>query len=68
MRFPVIFFCDFYYGASLIWYNVLNATAALILSGSYGFSTGLIGVSYIAALLSVVGGPDSLVYMTIDGQ
>lgn len=33
MRFPVIAYCGFMYGASLIWFNILNATSSLILSG-----------------------------------
>ena len=55
-RFPVIVFCGFYYGSSLVWFNVLNATSALILSGTYGFSTSMVGVSYIAPLLGVFVG------------
>lgn len=54
--FPVIFFCGFYYGSSLVWFNVLNGTAALILSGQYGFSTSMVGVSYVAALLGAAVG------------
>lgn len=39
LTFPVIAYCGFNYGASLIWYNVLNATASLILSGApYNFA------------------------------
>lgn len=34
MRFPVIAYCGFMYGASLIWFNILNATSSLILSGA----------------------------------
>ncbi|KAK6379067.1 hypothetical protein LTS17_006771 [Exophiala oligosperma] len=56
LRFPVIVFCGFYYGSSLVWFNVLNATSALILSGTYGFSTSMVGVSYIAPLLGVFVG------------
>ena len=39
MTFPVIAYCGFNYGASLVWYNVLNATSSLILSGApYNFA------------------------------
>lgn len=39
MTFPIIAYCGFNYGASLIWYNVLNATASLIFSGPpYNFA------------------------------
>ena len=34
MRFPIIAWCGFMYGASLIWFNILNATSSLILSGA----------------------------------
>jgi len=34
MRFPIIAYCGFMYGASLIWFNILNATSSLILSGA----------------------------------
>ena len=33
-RFPVVLWAGFLYGSSLVWFNVLNATAALILSGT----------------------------------
>jgi hypothetical protein len=32
MRYPVIWYCGFSLGGSLIWYSLLNATASLILS------------------------------------
>lgn len=39
MRYPVVLYCAFSYGGSLIWYSVLNATASLILSAPpYNFS------------------------------
>ena len=34
LRFPIIAWCGFMYGASLIWFNILNATSSLILSGA----------------------------------
>jgi hypothetical protein len=34
MRFPIIAYCGFMYGASLIWFNILNATSSIILSGA----------------------------------
>jgi hypothetical protein len=54
--FPVIFYAGFSYGSSLIWFNVLNATASLILSGTYGFSASMVGVSYVSALIGVACG------------
>lgn len=54
---PNIFYAGFSYGSYLIWFNVFNATASVILSGSpYNFSTGHVGLSYIANLVGVVGG------------
>lgn len=52
---PVIFYAGFSYGSYLIWFNVLNGTASIILSGKpYNFSSGIVGLSYISCLLGVV--------------
>jgi len=57
LRFPVIFWCGFQYGSNLMWFNVLNGTAALILSSPpYNFSPSLIGVAYVAPLIGVLIG------------
>jgi MFS family permease len=57
LRFPVIFWSGFQYGSNLMWFNVLNATAALILaSPPYNFSSSLIGVAYVAPLIGVLLG------------
>lgn len=57
LRFPIIFWSGFQYGSNLMWFNVLNATAALILSGApYNFSSDLIGVAYVAPLIGVTLG------------
>ena len=34
LRFPIIFYCGFMYGGSLIFYTILNATSSIILSGA----------------------------------
>ncbi|SCU99756.1 LAMI_0G00606g1_1 [Lachancea mirantina] len=48
-RFPVVLWAGFLYGSSLVWFNVLNATAALILGGKpYNFSASIVGVSYLS--------------------
>ncbi|KIW21959.1 uncharacterized protein PV07_12635 [Cladophialophora immunda] len=52
--FPVIAFCGFSYGASLTWYNLLNATSSLVLTKIYKFRTRTVGVSYLAVLLGVL--------------
>lgn len=52
LTFPVIFYSGFSYGSNLVWFNVLNGTASLILSGkSYGFSSSMVGLSYLSPLL-----------------
>lgn len=39
LSYPVIVYCGFSYGCSLIWYSVLNGTASVVLSSSpYNFS------------------------------
>lgn len=48
-RFPVVLWAGFLYGSSLVWFNVLNATAALILEGKpYNFSPSIVGVAYLS--------------------
>lgn len=54
LSFPVIFYAGFSYGSSLIWFNVLNGTASLILSGKpYGFSSSIVGLTYISPLIGM---------------
>ncbi|KAL6242311.1 hypothetical protein RBB50_010859 [Rhinocladiella similis] len=54
---PVIFYAGFSYGSYLIWFNVLNATASIILSGEpYNFSASMVGLSYLSCTLGVVVG------------
>ncbi|GME65102.1 mfs general substrate transporter [Neofusicoccum parvum] len=53
LSFPVIFYAGFSYGANLVWFNVLNATASLILGGTYGFSASMVGLSYVSPLMGV---------------
>ncbi|RMX88830.1 hypothetical protein D0869_01322 [Hortaea werneckii] len=55
LSWPVIFYAGFSYGIYLIWFNVLNATASLILGGApYNFSSSMVGLSYLSCLLGVV--------------
>lgn len=52
---PVIFYAGFSYGSYLIWFNVMNATASIILGGSpYNFSSSMIGLSYVSCCLGVI--------------
>ncbi|KAL1967169.1 hypothetical protein VTN77DRAFT_3460 [Rasamsonia byssochlamydoides] len=54
---PVIFYAGFSYGSYLIWFNVLNGTASIILgSPPYSFSSSIVGLSYVACCLGVIGG------------
>ncbi|KAG5358613.1 putative MFS-type transporter [Yarrowia sp. B02] len=47
LLFPAIVYSGFLYGSSLVWFNVLNATASLILSSApYNFGTISVGLSY----------------------
>lgn len=56
LTWPVIFYAGFSYGSYLIWFNVLNATSSIILSGSpYNFNSGIVGLTYVACLLGVIG-------------
>ena len=57
LSFPVIFYAGFSYGSNLIWLNVLNGTASLILSGApYKFSSTMVGLAYISPLIGVALG------------
>lgn len=57
LGFPVIFYAGFSYGSSLIWFNVLNGTASLILSGKpYEFSSSIVGLAYISPFIGMILG------------
>ncbi|KAF1834114.1 MFS transporter-like protein [Decorospora gaudefroyi] len=57
LSWPVIFYAGFSYGSYLIWFNVLNATASLILSGpGYHFIASMVGLSYISSCIGLVVG------------
>lgn len=54
---PVVFYAGFSYGCYLVFFNILNATASVILGAPpYGFSPALVGVSYISCVIGVVAG------------
>ncbi|KAM0304687.1 hypothetical protein ACHAPM_002794 [Fusarium culmorum] len=55
LSWPVIFFAGFSYGSYLIWFNVLNATASIVLSGpGYGFKPSMVGLSYLSCCLGTI--------------
>jgi MFS family permease len=57
LSWPVIFYAGFSYGSYLIWFNVLNATASIILSSPpYNFSAAMVGLSYVACLIGTIIG------------
>lgn len=54
LSWPVIFYAGFSYGTYLVWFNIINATASLILGGEpYNFTPAIVGLSYIACILGV---------------
>ena len=57
LSFPVIFYAGFSYGSSLIWFNVLNGTASLILSAQpYNFTSSTVGLAYLSPLIGTTIG------------
>lgn len=57
LSWPVIFYAGFSYGSYLIWFNVLNATASIILSGApYNFGSSMVGLSYLSCCIGVIVG------------
>ena len=57
LTFPVILYAGFSYGSNIVWFNVLNGTASLILSAKpYGFSSSTVGLAYLSPLLGAVLG------------
>ena len=54
---PNVFYAGFAYGSTLIWFNVLNATASVIFSAPpYNFSPAIVGLTYVACLTGVLLG------------
>ena len=57
LTFPVILYAGFSYGSNLIWFNVLNGTASLILSNKpYEFSSSSVGLAYTSPLIGALTG------------
>lgn len=57
LSFPVISYAGFSYGSNLVWFNVLNGTASLVLSKEpYEFSSSTVGLAYISPLIGVTLG------------
>lgn len=57
LSWPVIVYAGFSYGSYLIWFNVLNATASIILSGDpYNFKPSMVGLNYLSCCVGVIVG------------
>jgi hypothetical protein len=57
LSWPVIAYCGFSYGSYLILFNILNATASIILGGApYNFSASMVGLSYLSCVVGVIIG------------
>ncbi|PYH94799.1 putative MFS transporter [Aspergillus ellipticus CBS 707.79] len=55
LSWPVVFYAGFSYGSYLIWFNVLNGTASIILGGApYNFSSAMVGLSYVSCVVGTV--------------
>ncbi|CAL3965667.1 unnamed protein product [Diplocarpon coronariae] len=51
---PAVVYAGFSYGSNLVWFNVLNGTTSLILSGDpYNFPPSMVGLSYLSPLIGV---------------
>ncbi len=54
---PSVVYAGFSYGSNLVWFNVLNGTASLILGGEpYNFAASMVGLSYFSPLIGVAVG------------
>ncbi|TVY35541.1 putative MFS-type transporter [Lachnellula subtilissima] len=54
---PSVVYAGFSYGSNLVWFNVLNGTASLILSAPpYSFPPSMVGLSYFSPLIGVAVG------------
>lgn len=51
-QFPVVLWSGFLYGSSLVWFNVLNGTEAMVLASEpYNFSSSMCGLAYVSPLI-----------------
>lgn len=57
LSWPTIFYAGFSYGTYLIWFNILNATASIILGGApYNFKPSIVGLTYLSCIVGVIIG------------
>lgn len=53
-QFPVVLWSGFAYGSSLVWFNVLNATASLIFTTQYNFTATQVGITYLSPIIFTI--------------
>ncbi|KIK50273.1 hypothetical protein GYMLUDRAFT_209250 [Collybiopsis luxurians FD-317 M1] len=57
VNFPVVAWAGFFYGSTLVQFNILNATTSLILGGTpYDFAPSMVGLSYVGPILGTIVG------------
>ncbi|KAJ5271432.1 hypothetical protein N7505_007190 [Penicillium chrysogenum] len=57
LSWPVIFYAGFSYGSYLVYFNIMNGTASIILGGEpYNFGSSMVGLSYLAPITGVIMG------------
>ncbi|KAM3559150.1 hypothetical protein MY1884_003609 [Beauveria asiatica] len=57
LSWPTVFYSGFAYGTYLIWFNIFNATASIILGGPpYHFQPSIVGLSYLSCIVGVIVG------------
>ncbi|KIW63577.1 hypothetical protein PV04_08565 [Phialophora macrospora] len=54
---PIIIYCGFAYGVSVMWSNLVNGTVSVVLSAPpYSFAPSIVGLFYIANLIGATVG------------
>lgn len=55
LTFPVVAWCGFTYGTGLVWFNLLNDSASLLLtSAPYHFRASSVGLAYMSPIIGVL--------------
>ncbi|KAK8041591.1 hypothetical protein PG994_014598 [Apiospora phragmitis] len=55
LSWPVVFYSGFSYGTYVIYFNILNATASIILGGPpYSFSPSMVGLTYVSPIIGTI--------------
>jgi hypothetical protein len=57
LSFPVVVYCGFAYGCTVIWFNIMNGLSSLILSSPpYNFKASIVGLFFLSFLIGAVIG------------